>query len=74
MLNRLKAGYSGLEHEAEGLYSRLVHFSLDPREDIDWDRREKEFEAIHNITFNEMSTFYKSLFNPTPESAYHKSV
>ena len=66
VINRLKAGYSGLEHEAEGLHARLLHFQLDPKDLIDWDRRQVEVNAITKITFEEMQEFYKALFNPGP--------
>ena len=64
VLNRIKAGYSGLEHESDGLHARLLHFSLDPCEFIDWDRRQVEIDAISKISFEEMKDFYKVLFNP----------
>ena len=67
VLNRLKAGYSGLEHEADALLARLIHFSLDPSEDIDWDRRELEVKAIDAITFDELKSFYHILFCPQPQ-------
>ena len=40
VVNRYKAGASGLEGEADELYEKMIHFSISPYDDIKWDLKD----------------------------------
>ena len=53
-LNFMKTGFRGIQDEAQYLYERLTHFSLDPGRECGWDDKQEEINFIEKITFDEI--------------------
>ena len=65
VVNRYKAGASGLEGEADELYEKMIHFSISPYDDIQWDLKEKAISQLENdINFQMVRTFFRNMFVP----------
>ena len=73
VLSYKKGGFSGIDEEAEDLYSRMRHFAIDPSNSIEWNRADKEIECIENYcTYEKCKEFYRKLFSPQETASTRK--
>lgn len=65
VIAKKKSGFSGLDDEAEDLYLRMRHFTIDSFQPIVWNKLEEEIECIENYcNFERCKKFYRKLFAP----------